>query len=77
MWCWTEGTISGWGIFGMVLMVVFWVAIIALAVWGIKRFTQETTTITNSGGALDIAKQRYAKGEISKQEYEQIKKDLS
>jgi len=77
MWCWSEGTISGWGIFVMELMVVFWLAIITLTVWGIKRFTQGTTTVTNVGGALDIAKQRYAKGEISKQEYEQIKKDLS
>jgi putative membrane protein len=76
MWCWSQGTIGGWGIFGIVMMVVFWIAIIALVVWGIKRFTQETTTST-SNGALDIAKERYAKGEISKEEFEQIKRDLS
>lgn len=77
MWCWGQGTIGGWGIFGMVIMVVFWVAIIALAVWGIRRLAQGTATVTNTGSPLDIAKQRYAKGEISKQEYEQIKRDLS
>ncbi|MFC1998301.1 SHOCT domain-containing protein [Chloroflexota bacterium] len=59
------------------MLAGFWIAIIALAVWGIKRFTQGTTTVTNTGGPLDIAKQRYARGEISKQEYEQIKRDLS
>jgi len=77
MWCWSQDTIGGWGIFGMVMMAVFWIAIIALAVWGIKRFTQKTTIVTNTSGPLDIAKQRYARGEISKQEYEDIKRDLS
>ncbi|MBT3364009.1 MAG: SHOCT domain-containing protein [Chloroflexi bacterium] len=56
-------------------MFVFWGIIIALVVWGIKRFTQETTTTTNKSG-LDIVKERYAKGEISKAEFEQIKNDL-
>ena len=60
----------------MVMMVATWVAIIVLVVWGIKRFTQEKIT-TASKGALDIAKERYAKGEISKEEFEQIKRDLS
>jgi putative membrane protein len=73
---WGDGVIGGWEIFGMVMMVVFWIAIIALIVWGIKRSTQETATST-SKGALDIAKERYAKGEIPKQEFEQIKRDLS
>jgi len=50
----------------MVLMVIFWIAIIALVVWGIKRFTQTTTTVISKGAPLDIAKERYAKGEISK-----------
>ena len=76
MWCWSDG-VSGWGIFGMVMMVVFWIVIIVLVVWGIKRFTQGTATITNTGGPLDIARERYARGEIFKQEYEDIKRDLS
>ncbi|MFC1979131.1 SHOCT domain-containing protein [Chloroflexota bacterium] len=77
MWCWNQGTVGGWEIFGMVLMVLFWIAIIVLAIWGIKRFSQGTATITNKDAALDIASHRYAKGEISKAEYEQIKRDLS
>ena len=65
MWCWSEG-VSAWGIFGMVMVVVFWIAIIAMVVWGIKRFTQTTTTVISKGAPLDIVRERYAKGEISK-----------
>lgn len=77
MWCWTDGAISGWGIFGIVLMVAFWIAVIVLVIWGIRHLTQQKTIITNAGGSLEIAKQRYARGEISEHEYDQIKRDLS
>lgn len=70
---------GGWGwwmIFGAILVVLFWGGIAALAVWIIRR-------ITRHGGAsadktpLDIAKERYARGEITKEQFNQIKKDLS
>ena len=76
MWCWDQG-ITGWGIFSIVMMAVFWVVVIALIVWGIKRSNQKTVFVSNAGSSIDIAKDRYARGEISKQEYEQIKRDLS
>jgi putative membrane protein len=76
MWCWDQG-ITGWGIFGIVMMAVFWAVVIALIIWGIKRTDQKTVVVGNTGTPLDIAKERYAKGEISKQEYENIKRDLS
>ena len=64
-----------WMVLGGVWMVLFWGGLIALIVWGISRFTRHT----GSGGKqhpLEIAKERYARGEISQQEYEQIKKEL-
>jgi len=63
----------------MLFMVVFWGGIIALIVWLIVRLTRHGSTggITERNTPLDIARERYAKGEISKEEFEQIKKDLS
>jgi putative membrane protein len=80
MWYWHEG-MGWWMVFGGIWMIVFWVLIIALIVWVVRR-------LAGGGGGsgsgapqkrdpLEIAKERYAKGEISKQVFEQMKKDLS
>ena len=61
-----------WWVFG----VVFWGGLIALIVWGVTKLVRRGGT-TSRHDPLDIAKERYAKGEISKKEFEQIKKDLS
>ncbi len=66
----------GWFGFGGLWMVLLWGALIGLIVWAIIRLTKR-------GGPepkphhLEIARERYAKGEISKEEFEQIRKDLS
>ena len=73
MW-WPWGTAMGWWM--IVWMVVFWGGLIALIVWGIKKLTERGNS-TPKRNSLDIAKERYAKGEISREEFEQLKKDLS
>jgi putative membrane protein len=65
-----------WMAFGGIWMVVFWGGLIALIAWGIKKLTERGSS-TPKHDPLEIAKERYAKGEISKEEFEQIKKDLS
>ena len=60
----------GYGGFGMFFMIVFWIAIILLVVWTVQQFTK------NKESALDALEKRYAKGEISKKEYLDIKKQL-
>ncbi|MBA7695536.1 hypothetical protein ES703_104164 [subsurface metagenome] len=75
MWhMWDMPISMGWWM--IVWMVVFWGGLIALIVWGIKKLTERGNS-TPKRSPLDIAKERYAKGEISREEFEQIKKDLS
>ena len=66
----------GWG--GMVFQGLFWLVIVIAVVWAIKYFAgqRQIGTTPRGDSALDILKQRYAKGEIDKQEFEQKKKDL-
>jgi len=72
----TAGTGMGWWMaFGGLWMVIFWGGIIALIVWGIKKLTYHGNS-TDKSNAMEIARARYAQGEITKKEFEQIKKDL-
>jgi putative membrane protein len=79
MWHWNEG-MGWWMMFGGVWMVVFWGALIAFIVWGITKITRKTDSsknISEKSDPFEIAKERYARGEITKKEFDQLKKDLS
>jgi putative membrane protein len=74
----------GWGMgwFGGIFMIVFWILILIGLVFVIKWLVQSTrgaapSSRTESSRALDILKERYARGEIDKQEFEEKKRDLS
>lgn len=75
MWYMHEGW-GWWMVFGGIWMLLFWGGIIALIVWGISKLTGHSCS-SRSRYSLEIAKERYAKGEISKAEFEQMRKDLS
>ena len=70
---WHEG-VGPWMVVGGALMFIFWAGVIGLVVWGIAKLTRHSH---NDNGALAIARERYARGEISKEEFDRIKKDLS
>ncbi len=75
MWHFNEG-MGWWMAFGGIWMVVFWGGLIALVVWGVKKLTERSGS-SSKRDPLDIAKERYARGEISEEEYQRLKKDLS
>jgi putative membrane protein len=56
---------------------IFWILIIALVGLFIIKIVNRSKTRGNvEKSALDIAKERYAKGEITKEEFEEIKNTL-
>ena len=61
-------------IIGLVLLAV----LVGLAVWGIVALLRHGRSgrADKGNGAMSIARERYARGEISKEEFDQIKKDL-
>ena len=66
---------SIWWILGMGMMVLFWVAILLLAVWAVRSlFPREKRS--GHDQALEMLRQRYATGEISAAEYEQARARL-
>ncbi len=60
---------------GGLMMAIFWGALILLIIWLIRELMNGNRS-TSSSKSLDILKERYAKGEITKQEFEDKKKDL-
>ncbi len=84
----------GFGGFGLLFMLLFFVIIIGLAVWLVSALFPRAggpasyTTVSPPGNqaslpdagmqesALDILKRRYARGELSKSEYEEMREDI-
>ncbi len=65
---------SGWWIVMVVMMVLFWGAMIAVVVWGIRQFTGDQR---RGRSPLDIARERLARGEITKEEFDRMRGDLT
>ena len=77
-WWWTDGTTAPWYamIFGPIAMLVF-IALTAVVVAWVLRAAGLGRPRAEGKSALDILKDRFARGEIARAEYEERKKLLS
>ncbi len=60
---------------GMLFMALFWVALVVGVVLIVKWLIAPGGT-SREDSALEILKKRYARGEITKQEFEERKRDV-
>ncbi|HEY4495863.1 MAG TPA: SHOCT domain-containing protein [Candidatus Paceibacterota bacterium] len=72
---WGAGSMMGW-FGGGFMMLLFWAAVIIFVVWLVREVSGRNNEKPNSNSALEILKERYAKGEINKEEFEAKKKDI-
>ena len=67
----------GWGMgFGWIFMILFW-GLIILGIVALAKWLFSASSAGGSGkSALDILEERYAKGAINREQYEQMRRDL-
>ncbi len=71
---WGFGDAPGWWmVMGGIWMFVFWAAVIGLIAWGIRSFTRRDERET----PVEILQKRLARGEITPEQYQQLKAQLT
>jgi len=79
-WGWSMHPMWGfwgaWGVGMMLMMLLFWIVVIVGVVLGM-RWLARVGAEPRPDSALEILRQRYARGEIGKEEFEAKRRDLS
>jgi putative membrane protein len=67
---------GAWGILMMLMMFLFWLLVVVGLVAAVRWLIAKGKN-PQADSALAILRERYARGEINKEEFESKKKDLS
>jgi putative membrane protein len=72
----------GFGLIGLILMLIFWGGLILGALWLVRYLFQGNRRLPSPPLNSDltpqqILDQRYARGEITRQQYELMKQDIA
>jgi putative membrane protein len=65
----------GWIGLGMLHMLLFWVLVV-LGIVALTRWLAGGSVRDGPARAIDILKARYARGELTKEQFEQMKRDI-
>jgi len=75
MWGYYGGDWWWMMLFGGFWMLIFWGAVIGLVVWGVNHFTRDRE-VPPQNTPLEIAQRRLARGEITREQFEDLKQAL-
>lgn len=69
----------GWGMGGMYLMMLLWTSLFVLVIWLIVRAAkpERSWSPPSSDGPRDILDRRFAAGELTQQEYLDMRRTLT
>lgn len=70
---------GGFGWIGLLFNLAIVIGIVVLIIWAVKRFSSGTTSWNQSSGSQsprEILQARYARGEITRDQYQQMLSDL-
>ncbi len=68
---------GGWMFGGGLWMLLVWLVPIALAIWLFSALGKSSGQDTTKKTALDMLKERYARGEIGQSEFDKIKREIT
>ena len=66
----------GWGAGHMIFLLIFWIAVIFGVVFVIQNLSGTDRSTSRESRALDVLSERYAKGEIDREEYLRRRQDI-
>ncbi len=66
----------GYGGMGMIFMALFWFGVVTLVVWGIRSTGDTRVRQDSSQRAIEILEQRFARGEIEADEFQERRAEL-
>lgn len=73
-------TMGAWGWIGMLMMLLFWFGFVALIVWAVSGWRPQSGPNTPAGPASDpavpILRERFARGEITAEEFDRARQTL-
>jgi putative membrane protein len=70
------GMMGGFGLFGLLFNALIIAGVVVLVVWAVRRFSAPTNHSVGGQSPRDVVQARYARGEINREQYQQMLDDL-